>query len=97
MSKSVIFCAVFVMLLWAGPCFAQESTDQNTTATQGQWSGEGHAHHAPPQAAIDACASHSEGDDCEFTTPKGTDVSGTCSQIRDGQTLFCKRARKTSS
>ena len=97
MVKKSLFAAVLVVMFLAGVSYAQESTDQNAVSSQGQQSGEEHGHHTPSQAAIDACSGKSESDDCSFTTPRGKDVTGTCSKIKDGQTMFCKRARKTSS
>jgi len=38
----------------------------------------------PPQEAIDACASLSEGDTVQFTSPRGDTVSGICRDIRGG-------------
>ena len=40
----------------------------------------------PPEAALQACATSTQGDDCQFNTPVG-EVSGTCQLIR--QQLAC--------
>jgi len=81
--------AVLAVLFLASTSFAQESSEQ------GQ--GGEHSHRAPSQAAIDACSGKAVGDACEYTNSRGEDKTGACANTSDGQTLFCKRARKTSS
>ena len=81
--------AVLAVLFLASTSFAQESSEQ------GQ--GGEHSHRAPSQAAIDACSGKAVGDTCEYTNSRGEDKTGACANTSDGQTLFCKRARKTSS
>ena len=44
----------------------------------------------PPQEALDACKSLSDGASCSFSAPSGT-VSGTCS-APEGKPLACRRA-----
>ena len=95
MIKKNIIGAALAVLVLAGTSYAQESTDQGNSS-QGQGSGEGHSHRPPSQAAIDACSGKPVGDTCDYTNAKGDDKTGTCANTSDGQTLFCKRTRKTS-
>lgn len=44
--------------------------------------------HSPPQEAIDACSSKSETDTCEFVSPHGDTIIGTCAKIQNQ--LACK-------
>ncbi|AWI74732.1 hypothetical protein CEW83_05485 [Parazoarcus communis] len=44
----------------------------------------------PPQEALDACKSLSDGASCSFSTPSGT-VSGTCA-TPEGKPLACRSA-----
>ena len=37
----------------------------------------------PPQEAIAACEGKSEGDSCEFTSPRDETISGTCRSIEE--------------
>lgn len=97
MIKENLVGAVLMVLFLGSISYAQDATDQNSTAPQGQWSGSEHAHRAPSQAAIDACTGKSEGDACDYTNSKGEDKTGTCANTKDQQTLFCKRSRKASS
>lgn len=90
MIKKNIICTILAVLFLAGTSFAQESSEQ------GQSSGGEHSHRAPSQAAIDACSGKTVGDTCEYTNSKGEDKTGACANTSDDQTIFCKRARKTS-
>ena len=79
-----------MVLFLAGTSYAQESSEQS------QGAGGEHSHRAPSQAAIDACSGKAVGDTCDYTNAKGEDKTGTCANTSDGQTIFCKRTRKTS-
>lgn len=46
--------------------------------------GRGGSQNGPPQAAIDACAGKSAGDEVEFANRRNDIIAGTC-QGRDGQ------------
>jgi hypothetical protein len=37
----------------------------------------------PPPEAVEACEGLSEGDSCEFTSPRGDTISGTCQTIEE--------------
>jgi len=91
MIKKNLFGVILAILFLAGTSFAQESSEQS------QGGGGEHSHRAPSQAAIDACSGKAVGDTCEYTNSRGEDKTGACANTSDGQTLFCKRARKTSS
>ena len=96
MIKKNLIGAVLMVLFLAGTSFAQDATDQNNPP-QGQGAGSEHSHHAPSQAAIDACSGKSEGGSCNYTTPRGKDRSGTCTYTQDKQSLFCKGSKPASS
>ena len=86
MNRKNTIGAVLSVLFLVGTSYAQE-----------QGAGSEHAHRAPSQAAIDACSGKAVGDTCNYTNSKGEDKTGACANTSDGQTLFCKRSRKTSS
>jgi len=44
----------------------------------------------PPQEAITACKSKSEGDSCEVESPRGDTLQGTCQNTPDGKYFACK-------
>lgn len=85
MVKKNLLGMVLVVLFFVGNSYAQDATD----------SGGEHRHHGPSQAAIDACSGKSEGDACNYTNLKGEDKSGSCTNTKDGQTLFCKGTRSS--
>lgn len=45
-------------------------------------------HRGPPQVALDACASATEGDSCSFTGRRGEIVEGTC-EIKRNDQMVC--------
>ena len=90
MIKKNLIGAILAVLFFAGTSFAQESSEQS------QGTGGEHSHRTPSQAAIDACSGKAVGDTCEYTNSRGEDKTGACANTSDGQTLFCKRTRKTS-
>ena len=96
MIKKNLIGAVIMVLFLASTSYAQDATDQSNPP-QDQSAGAGHSHHAPSQAAIDACSGKSEGDSCSYTTPRGKDRSGTCTNTQDKQSLFCKGSKPASS
>jgi len=89
MNKKNFLSAVLVGMFLAGTSYAQDATDQGTGAE--------HEHHAPSQAAIDACSGKSAGDTCDYNNSKGEDKTGACANTSDGQTLFCKRSKPASN
>ena len=95
MIKKNLLGAVLVGMFLAGISYAQDATDQGNSS-QGQGSGAEHSHRAPSQEAIAACSGKAVGDTCDYTNSKGEDKTGACANTSDGQTLFCKRTRKTS-
>ncbi|MDI9244631.1 hypothetical protein [Marinobacter sp. CHS3-4] len=38
-------------------------------------------HHKPPEAALEACKGHKEGDSVSFETPKGDTLEASCKKI----------------
>lgn len=94
MIKRILLGVGLVGMFLVGTSYAQDATDQGNSSQQG--SGEEHAHRAPSQAAIDPCSGKAVGDTCDYTNSKGEDKTGACANTSDGQTLFCKRARKNS-
>jgi hypothetical protein len=96
MIKKNIIGAALAVLVLAGTSYAQESTEQGNSS-QGQGSSEEHSRRAPSQVAIDACSGKAVGDTCEYTNSRGEDKTGACANTSDGQTVFCKRIRKTAS
>lgn len=44
--------------------------------------------HTPPQEAIDACSNKGESDSCDFVSPHGDTITGTCAMIQNQ--LACK-------
>jgi hypothetical protein len=95
MIKKNLLGAVLVGMFLASTSYAQDSTDQGNSS-QGQGSGAEHPHRAPSQEAIAACSGKAVGDTCDYTNSKGEDKTGACANTSDGQTVFCKRTRKTS-
>ncbi|AWI81113.1 MAG: hypothetical protein CVU19_08585 [Betaproteobacteria bacterium HGW-Betaproteobacteria-13] len=64
-------------------CFSGLLLAQSAIAQQG-------GPRKPPQEALDACKSLSNGADCSFNAPSGT-VSGTCA-APEGKPLACRPA-----
>ncbi len=52
-------------------------------APGGRGDGDGQRRQGPPQEALDACPSQSEGGSCSFESPHGN-IDGTCRQVRNG-------------
>jgi len=96
MIKKNFLGAVLVGIFLVGTSYAQDAPDQSNPP-QDQGSDGEHAHHTPPQAAIDACSGKSAGDTCDYTNAKGEDKAGACANTSDGQTLFCKRSKPANN
>src|SRR5437016_493265 len=87
--------AMVIALLLAGPVYAQNNPPSGDEP-QGQGTQGEHKprhHRVPPKAAINACSGKSEGDACQFTTPRGKAISGMCHNTRDKKYFACRPKR----
>ena len=96
MLKKGLGIVLFLFLLMS-TVYAQESTNQNNTFSQGPGGpGMGAQRNnrplAPPQAAIDVCTGKSEGTACEVSTPQGT-KAGVCAYTPDKKYFACRPTR----
>jgi len=90
--------AILLVFMLVGTVHAQSSLDQTNMPPQGRQEGQGGPGagtprngppKVPPQSAIDACTSKSEGTSCEVSTPQGT-RSGICAYTPDKKYFACK-------
>ncbi len=79
MKTSFKLSALISLALFAGASWA---TDSNQPPQGGQPP-------APPQEAVNACASKAANDSCNFSAPDGKSFSGTCSAMPGDSTLVC--------
>ncbi len=93
-SKSKTFSAIVLTLCLASGAYAGSDmpngpsggnggptlSDMHDGAAPGQDGGPPHGahHHGPPPEAIDACKGKTDGDMCNFTSPRGDKITGTC-------------------
>jgi len=73
----------------AGAALAQPPQDQPPT-DQPPSDQQGRHHHGPPPEALAACKSATNGQQCSFTSPRGDQISGTCTAREEGKPLACR-------
>ena len=74
MNKTLIIFIVILIMSLCSIAYARRSGHQPP--------------HKPPQEAIDACSNKSETHSCDFVTPHGDTITGTCEVIQNQ--LACK-------
>ena len=72
---SIISVCVLVTMLMSLPIWSE--------AQPGGKGGKGGRPPGPPEEAVAACEGKSEGDSCEFASPRGDEISGTCRSIEE--------------
>jgi hypothetical protein len=83
-------CAGLSLMIAAGFTSSVYAEPNSANRPPMNQNGEGRPHGPPPEA-LDACKNKKDGDVCQFNSPHGDVVSGTC-WAPQGKPLACKPA-----